>query len=59
MKKKVLTIAAILCMAFSAPMSALADGEPEQVDLEVSIENQILRRANPDRLPRRLHAVFR
>ena len=30
MKKKIFMIVAIACMAFSAPMSALADGEPEQ-----------------------------
>ena len=39
MKKKFLTIVAIACMAFSAPVSALADGEPEQIDLQVSIMN--------------------
>ena len=39
MKKKILTIVAILCMAFSAPVSAFADGEPEQIDLHVSIMN--------------------
>ena len=39
MKKKILTIAAIACMAFSAPVSVFADGEPEQVDLQVSIDN--------------------
>ena len=39
MKKKILTIVAIACMAFFAPVSAFADGEPEQVDLEVSVNN--------------------
>ena len=39
MKKNVLTIAAILCMAFSAPMSALADGEPEQVDYKMFLRH--------------------
>ena len=57
MKKKVLTIAAILCMAFSAPMSALADGEPEQVDLEVSIENPILPNTGIHKAPPRPSAV--
>lgn len=37
MKKKIFMIVAIACMAFSAPTSAFADGEPEQVDFEVSI----------------------
>lgn len=39
MKKKILMIAAILCMAFSAPVSAFVDGEPEQIDLQVSTMN--------------------
>ena len=39
MKKKILSIVAIACMAFSAPTSAFADGEPEQVDLQVSIDD--------------------
>ena len=34
MKKKILMIAAILCMAFSAPTSVFADGESEQIDLQ-------------------------
>ena len=41
MKKKILSIVAIACMAFSAPVSVFADGEPEQVDLQVSIWNPI------------------
>ena len=51
MKKKVLTIAAILCMAFSAPTSALADGELEQVDLQVSIENPTIPKGGPHKAP--------
>ena len=57
MKKKVLTIAAILCMAFSAPMSALADGELEQVDLEVSIWNPTTQHGGIKKAPPRPSAV--
>ncbi|MDY6248608.1 MAG: hypothetical protein SPL55_04145, partial [Prevotella sp.] len=51
MKKKFLTIVAIACMAFSAPTSALADGEPEQVDLEVSIENPTIPKGGIHKAP--------
>ena len=51
MKKKVLTIAAILCMAFSAPTSAFADGEPEQVELQVSIEDPTTPIGGPRKAP--------
>ena len=57
MKKKVLTIAAILCMAFSAPTSAFADGELEQIDLEVSIWNPILPHGGVHKAPPRPSAV--
>ena len=54
MKKKVLTIAAILCMAFSAPVSVLADGEPEQVDLEVAIDDPTTQHGGPEKAPPRI-----
>ena len=57
MKKKIFMIAAILCMAFSAPTSAFADGEPEQVDLEVSIEDPTLPNNGPHKAPPRPSAV--
>ena len=57
MKKNVLTIVAIVCMAFSAPTSAFADGELEQVDLEVSIENPTLPNTGPHKAPPRPSAV--
>ena len=34
MKKKIFMIVAIACMAFSAPTSVFADGEPKQIDLQ-------------------------
>lgn len=57
MKKKILMIAAILCMAFSAPMSVLADGEPEQVDLQVSIEDPTIPKGGIHKAPPRPSAV--
>ena len=57
MKKKILTIAAILCMAFSAPTLVLADGEPEQIDLQVSIWNPILPHGGVHKAPPRPSAV--
>ena len=57
MKKNVLTIAAILCMAFSAPTSAFADGEPEQIDLQVSIIDPTLPNNGPHKAPPRVPSV--
>ena len=57
MKKNVLTIAAILCMAFSAPTSAFADGDLEQVDLQVSIEDPTIPKGGPHKAPPRPSAV--
>ena len=51
MKKKVLTIVAILCMAFSAPTSVFADGELEQVDLQVSYDNPGTQKGGPHKAP--------
>ena len=58
MKKKFLTIVAILCMAFSAPTSALADGELEQVDLEVSIWDPTTQKGGIGRSPVQIPTVF-
>ena len=57
MKKKVLTIAAILCMAFSAPTSAFADGEPEQIDLQVSYIDPDSQKGGPRKAPPRVPSV--
>ena len=57
MKKNVLTIVAIACMAFSAPTSAFADGDFEQVDLQVSIENPTLPNTGPHKAPPRPSAM--
>lgn len=54
MKKEILTIVAIACMAFSAPVSAFADGEPEQVDLQVSIDNPTSQNSGPHKAPPRV-----
>ena len=58
MKKKILMIAAILCMAFSAPTSVFADGEPEQVDLEVSIWDPTTQKGGIGRSPVQIPTVF-
>ena len=57
MKKNVLTIVAIACMAFSAPTSAFADGELEQVDLEVTIDDPTTQIGGPRKAPPRPSAV--
>ena len=57
MKKKLLTIVAIACMAFSAPTSAFADGDPEQVDLEVSIWDPTTQNGGIHKAPPRPSAV--
>ena len=57
MKKNFLMIVAIACMAFSAPVSALADGGPEQVDLQVSIDNPTLPNNGPHKAPPRMPSV--
>ena len=54
MKKNVLTIVAIACMAFSTPVSAFADGEPEQVDLQVSILDPTTPHGGPRKAPPRV-----
>ena len=58
MKKKILMIAAILCMAFSAPTSAFAEGEPEQIDLQVSIDNPTIPNGGIHKAPPRAPSVF-
>ena len=57
MKKKILTIVAIACMAFSAPVSAFADGGLEQIDLEVSIDHSGSQHSGPRKAPPRPSAV--
>ena len=57
MKKKILTIVAIACMAFSAPTPAFADEELEQVDLEVSIIDPTLPNGGIHKAPPRPSAV--
>ena len=57
MKKKIFMIVAIACMAFSAPTSAFADGELEQVDLQVSIWNPTQPNNGPHKAPPRPSAV--
>lgn len=57
MKKKILMIAAILCMAFSAPTSVFADGEPEQVDFQVSIWKPTTPKGGTHKAPPRPSAV--
>ena len=54
MKKNFLMMIAIACMAFSAPVSVFADGEPEQVDLQVSIEDPTLPNDGPHKAPPRV-----
>ncbi|MBR6445555.1 MAG: hypothetical protein IKS94_03870 [Prevotella sp.] len=58
MKKKILTIVAIACMAFFAPVSAFADGEPEQVDLEVTIVDPSTQKGGIGRSPIQIPTVF-
>ena len=58
MKKKIFMIVAIACMAFSAPTSAFADGELEQVDLEVSIWNSTTQKCGIGRSPVQIPTVF-
>ena len=59
MKTNVLTIIAILCMAFSAPTSAFAEGEPEQIDLQISIMNTdpTIPKGGPHKAPPRMPSV--
>lgn len=57
MKKSIFVIVAILCMAFSAPMTAFADGEPEQIDLQVSIIDPTLPNNGPHKAPPRMPSV--
>ena len=59
MKKKILMIAAILCMAFAAPITAFAEGEPEQIDLQISIMNTdpTIPKGGPHKAPPRPSAV--
>lgn len=54
MKKKILSIVAIACMAFSAPTSVFADGEPEQVDLQVSIDGPSTQKGGIKKAPPRV-----
>ncbi len=58
MKKKIFMIVAIACMAFSAPTSAFADGELEQVDLEVSIWDSTTQKGGIGRSPVQIPTVF-
>ena len=58
MKNKIFIIVAIACMAFSAPTSALADGELEQVDLEVSIWDSTTQKGGIRRSPVQIPTVF-
>ena len=51
MKKKVLMIAAILCMAFVTPVFAGQEGE--QVDLQVSIDDPDSQKGGPRKAPPR------
>ena len=55
MKKKVLMIAAILCMAFVTPVFAGQEGE--QVDLQVSIDDPDSQKGGPRKAPPRPSAV--
>ena len=57
MKKSIFAITAILCMAFAAPATALADGEPEQIDLQVSIWDNTTPINGPRKAPPRPSAV--
>ncbi len=57
MKKKIFMIVAIACMAFSAPTSAFADGEPEQVDLQVSFDQTNTQKGGIHKAPPRPSAV--
>ena len=57
MKKKIFMIVAIACMAFSAPTSAFADGEPEQIDLQVSYIDPDSQKGGPRKAPPRVPSV--
>ena len=50
-------IAAILCMAFSAPVSAFVEGEPEQIDLQVSYIDPDSQKGGPRKAPPRVPSV--
>ena len=58
MKKKIFMIVSIACMAFSAPTLAFADGDPEQVDLQVSIWDSTTQKGGIGRSPVQIPTVF-
>ena len=52
--KKVLIIVAIFCVAVAAPITAFADGESEQIDLQVSILDPTTPYGGPHKAPPRV-----